>query len=92
VAHTPHQGLGITEDEKLHKKLEKVATDLETRRKLNRQQARAVRHASMKDSFLDPGVTLLNAYVHNQYVFPSVSDLRTHWDKLQPFIAAMWIP
>jgi hypothetical protein len=84
--------LGITEKEPLHKKLEKVATDLETRKKLNPQQAKAVRHASMKDSFLDPGVTLLNAYVHNQYVFPSVGDLRTHWDKLQPFIAAMWTP
>ena len=68
--------LGITEGEKLHIKLEKVATDLETRNKLNPQQAKAVRHASMKDSFLDPGVTLLNAYVHNQYVFPSVGDLR----------------
>src|SRR5207245_10840713 len=39
--------LGVTESDKLHKKLEKVATDLETRKKLNRQQARAVRHASM---------------------------------------------
>jgi len=84
--------LGVTESDKLHKKLEKVATDLETRKKLNRQQARAVRHASMKDSFLDPGVTLLNAYVHNQYVFPTPGELRTHWDKLQSFIAAMWTP
>ncbi len=84
--------LGITENDKLHIKLEKVATDLARRTKLNRQQAKAVRHASMKDSFLDPGVTLLNAYVHNQYVFPSVGDLRIHWDKLQPFIAAIWSP
>jgi hypothetical protein len=82
--------LGVTENDKLHIKIEKVATDLETRNKLNHQQARAVRHSCMKDSFLDPGVTLLNAYIHNQYVFPSVSDLRTHWDKIQSFVAAMW--
>jgi hypothetical protein len=84
--------LGITESQQLHNKMEKVSTDLEARKKLNHQQARAVRHASMKDSFLDTGVTLLNAYVHNQYVFPSPSELRTHWDRLQPFMAAMWMP
>jgi hypothetical protein len=84
--------LGVNATDKLRKKMDKVATDLEQRKKLNQQQARAIRRSTMTDSFLAPDVDTLNQYVHNQYVFPIAGDLRKHWDSLQPFIAAMWKP
>ena len=82
----------ITADDKLRKKIEKVASDLQAKKKLNKQQARAIRAANLDQSFLAPGVATMNDYVHNEYVFPSSTDLRQHWNSLQPFMAAIWTP
>ena len=81
---------GVKTDDKLRKKIEKVAIDLESKKKLNKQQARAIRSANLEHSFLAPGVATMNDYVHNKYIFPAPTDLRQHWNSLQAFIAAMW--
>ncbi|HEY7285065.1 MAG TPA: hypothetical protein VH497_06475 [Vicinamibacterales bacterium] len=83
---------GVDPDQaKLRVKVEKVATDLETKKKINKQQARAIRSASQGGhSFLAPNVNTMNDYIHNEYIFPSPSDLRAAWDSMQPFIAAIW--
>lgn len=31
-----------------------------------------------------------NQYVHNKYVLPKPSEIRTAWDELQPFLEALW--
>ncbi|MFB2597478.1 hypothetical protein ACEXQE_06785 [Herbiconiux sp. P17] len=36
------------------------------------------------------GVSTFNQYVHNKYVYPKPSELRTSWDELQPFLEAVW--
>jgi hypothetical protein len=84
--------LTTLEKDKLGKKLQDVAEDLIKLNKLTDKQAQPIMHAGAKDSFLCPSVTLLNQYIHNMNMAPSPTDLRAHWDSLQPFFIAVWAP
>jgi hypothetical protein len=83
---------GVVERDKLTKKLQTITKDLVARSKLIPKQAKPVLKACEKDSLLAPSIGLMNEYVHNPYMFPSDSDLRTAWDNLQPFVIAVWTP
>jgi len=74
----------------LSNKLRAVTNDLLQRSALTKKQAAPVRKACQKGSFLAASTTLMNDYVHNQYLFPEPYDLRAGWNNLQTFVVAMW--
>lgn len=76
--------------EKLRVKMQSVVSDLVTRTKLTQQQAKPLRRALQKESFLAPSIDEMNEYVHSAAVYPAPVDLRAYWDTLQPFFIAVW--
>ena len=73
-------------------KLIKTVEHLERRQRVSRDQAVPVRVAASPNSFLQPSVTTMHQWVHNRFLTPTGTDLRTYWDNLQPFISALWTP
>ncbi len=77
-------------DPVLTAKIESVCNYLISKQQLSAQDGRPVRRACQRDSFLLPSIPVLNNYVHNFQMSPSPTDLRAHWDNLQPFVESMW--
>lgn len=82
--------LQVSSRPRLREKLLKVVQNLVAQKAITMNQAAPVRRAAQKDSFLNPSVDLQHAWVHNEHMTPVGSELRSHWDDLQPFIEAMW--
>jgi hypothetical protein len=80
----------VSSKPKLREKLLKAAQHLVAQKAITTNQAAPVRRAAQKDSFLNPSVDLQHAWVHNEHMTPVGSELRSHWDDLQPFIEAIW--
>jgi hypothetical protein len=77
-------------DPNLTQKIESVTAHLIAAKKLSTQDAKPVRRACQRDSFLASSIILMNLYVHTFQMSLSPTDLRAQWDNLQPFIVAIW--
>ena len=80
----------LHERSSLGTKMLAATSDLLTKKKLNSQQAKVIRRAAQRDSYLGPSITGMNQYVHNKHLFPGPADLRADWDSLQPWFEAVW--
>lgn len=85
-----HPIAGINNDSTLRVKIEKVSIALEAAGRLKKHMARAIRSANNDTSTTLPGTLTMNGYVHNPHAFPGPSDLRAHWNSLQPLMVAIW--
>lgn len=78
----------------LHKSLaEKIviaAKKLRSTGTINEAGEKAMRKIASSSGLLSPSTTTFNQYVHNYYVHPSPTDLRSQWDELEPFMKAIW--
>ena len=81
--------LQIYNNDTLNNKISKVTNYLKEENLLTKEQLKPVDIAiSSPNSILS--VNTFNAYVHNEYLNPIASDLKTTWDNLEPFILKMW--
>jgi hypothetical protein len=80
---------GVTNADKLSKKLQIVAQHMESNGIMDKKDLHAVNKAASDPNSLFSTVTL-NAYVHNVNFYPSASELKTSWDNLEPFIEKLW--
>ena len=74
----------------LAKRMKTVAEHLESTSKIDNQLKKAITKIADSQQTLAASVTAFHQYVHNPYVFPKASELRTAWDELQPFLEVLW--
>jgi|SRR5579883_330547 len=84
------QAVKVSAHPKLGEKLKVAGDHLHKTKKLTLAQLKPVHHAAQAGRYLEASVTLLHDYAHNAAMFPAPGDLRSHWDSLQPFFAALW--
>lgn len=84
------QAVTVSAKARLGEKLKAAGDHLLKNKKLTLHQVKPVRHAAQAGSYLEASITLLHDYAHNAAMFPAPGDLRSHWDSLQPFFAAIW--
>lgn len=75
---------------KLGEKLKLVADDLNNTKKIPDQLRKAIHNVATGNGLLGVSVKSMNQYVHNKYTYPKVSDLKSSWNELQPFLEALW--
>lgn len=83
--------LTVDKDVTLAKKIKTVVAYLEKQGLINAKLKKAMEGvANSRTSAVAAGVVTWHQYVHNHYVHPKPTELRTTWDELQPFLEALW--
>ena len=74
----------------LAKRMKAVVDDLNKKGDITTQLKKAMHKIADSQHTIAASVVAFHQYVHNQYVHPKPSELRTSWDELQPFLEAIW--
>lgn len=74
----------------LSKRLKALANHMHTAGRINDQLKKAVIKIADSQHTIAASTTTFNQYVHNRYVHPKPSEVRTAWDELQPFLEQVW--
>ncbi|MDQ0755056.1 hypothetical protein [Arthrobacter sp. B3I4] len=84
----------MTEQERMNtplsKRLKKVVDKLHSEDLLDQQLKRAMYKIADSQDTIAASAMTFNQYVHNKYVIPKASEVRTAWDELQPFLQVVW--
>jgi len=75
---------------KLSKRLKVLAEDMKKTGRIPSQIHDAVVKVADSQHTIAAATATFNQYVHNQYVYPKPSEVRTAWDELQPFLEKVW--
>jgi hypothetical protein len=94
IDHYLEEGNVVSEDNirnlPLGKKIKEVSKDLSKQRKIPNKLKKAMEKFADTNNVMQPRLVTFHQYVHNQYVFPSASDLYSAWDELAPFMERIW--
>jgi hypothetical protein len=74
----------------LGKKMKEVSKDLAKRRKIPNKLKKAMEKFADTNNVMQPRLVTFHQYVHNQYVFPSATDLYNAWNELAPLMERIW--
>lgn len=74
----------------LAKRLRMLTDHLVAKKRISDQLRRAMDKVAGAKDVIAASATTFNQYVHNPYVHPKPSELRTAWDELQPFFEKIW--
>jgi hypothetical protein len=86
---TENSSLGLTMDDKLSWKVQKIAKHFEETGKLTKQQVKPINVCATSQNSIF-SVHTLHAFVHNIHMYPNPGDLKTVWSNIEPFIRAIW--
>jgi hypothetical protein len=84
----------MTADERrntaLAKRMKAVAAALRKKNLISDLLQQAVQKMADSPNVLASSTMTFNQYVHNQYVYPKPTELRTAWDEVQPLMEKLW--
>jgi hypothetical protein len=80
----------VTSDSKLGQKIDAIASDMESKSIMTKNELRIARQMSSSQT-QNSSIKTFHAYVHNKDVTPIADDLKSAWDDLWPFIEKIWV-
>jgi hypothetical protein len=79
----------LSEDSKLSRKIEAVASYFEKNKIMTKHELKAIRQMTSSDNQAY-SLRTFHSYVHNKDMTPPSTDLKSAWDDIWPFIEKMW--
>jgi hypothetical protein len=86
ISKRPHLKGKTAPNTTLAKRLKELADDMKANSEIDEDLHKAVYRIADARGVMAASTITFNQYVHNKYVYPLPSELRTAWDELQPFM------